>query len=324
MNQKRIFLFILCIIHGGVHGILDPSGLRAYASIGGLTFGTASNIAHLRKNVNNGQFNQYVKKNYHLIESKNDLKPIKLWRGENHYDWVDSDWLLGATPQSTEWAQQNAMEIRGHTLVWANDKRIPTWLLQQESSISPVKVKSLLSDYIHAVLGRYQGKITSLDVINEAVDDAQNNTHPFKLRNCFWYRKDLMRLSFLFAHQADPQAQLYYNDYNIEWYGMKSNNVLQLLTWVRSQGATVHGVGVSTTVRPQDSYYQSAQRFIDNGFDIMITEFDVSMLMNGSVPQDLNDLQKQASVYRALVKYALHFYSKCRALTTWGFTDRYS
>ncbi|CAF3834544.1 unnamed protein product, partial [Rotaria sp. Silwood1] len=218
-------------------------------------------------------------------------------------------------------------------LLWANDQRIAPWLLRQESSISPEKAKFLLSDYIHTIVSRYKGKITSWDVINEAVDVDPNNPRPFNLRDCFWYRKlgqDFIKYAFLFAYQADPQVQLYYNDYHIEEWGMKSSKVLQLLTWVRSQGIPVHGIGMQwhtglwVTLRPQDSFYHTAQTFIDNGFDIMITELDVSLTMNGSVLQNPNDLLKQASLYRSIVQYALNFRPKLRALITWGFTDLYS
>ncbi|CAF1673162.1 unnamed protein product, partial [Didymodactylos carnosus] len=139
------------------------------------------------------------------------------------------------------------MQIRGHTLVWATDNTIPHWLLQQESSITPDKAKSLMSDYIHAVVGRYRGKIPSWDVVNEAVDDAQNNGHPFNMRNCFWFRKlgqDFVKYAFMFAHQADPQARLYYNDYNTEDMGSKSNSAFELVKWVRSEGVAIHGVGM--------------------------------------------------------------------------------
>ncbi|CAF0946181.1 unnamed protein product [Didymodactylos carnosus] len=311
----------------------NPIGLKASASVRGLQFGTAASIDHLRNNVDGGQFNPYVIKNYHLIEPENDLKPQKLWRGENNYDWVDSDWLLGATPDTVGWAQQNGMQIRGHTLVWATDNTIPHWLLQQESSITPDKAKSLMSDYIHAVVGRYRGKIPSWDVVNEAVDDAQNNGHPFNMRNCFWFRKlgqDFVKYAFMFAHQADPQARLYYNDYNTEDMGSKSNSAFELVKWVRSEGVAIHGVGMQwhiglwATVNPGDQYYQNAQRLIDNGFDFMVTELDIAIPMNGNHPRDLNDLHKQGLLYRALLKYVLHFSPRCHALITWGFTDRYS
>ena len=311
----------------------DPIGLRASSSIRQLNFGAAASIKNLKMNIDSGQFNSYIKKNYHLIVPENDLKPQKLWRSENNYNWKDSDWLLGATPESTGWAQTNSMQIRGHTLVWATDKRIPKWLLQQESSITSNKAKLLLSNYIHAVVGRYRGKISSWDVINEAIEDGQNNERPFNMRNCFWYRKlgrDFVKHAFIFAHQADPETQLYYNDYGIERIGLKANRTLELITWVKSQGATIHGVGMQwhvglwARIRLGDQYYTNAQRFIDNGFDFIVSELDVAIPVKGDNPQDPKDLERQGLVYRSLVKYALHFSPRCRGFITWGFTDRYS
>ncbi|CAF3912007.1 unnamed protein product [Adineta steineri] len=211
---------------------IDPIGLRASSALRGVLFGTAANINNLRKDIDGGQYNSFIKKNYHVIEPENDFKPMKLWRGINNYSWIDCDWLLGSTLNSTGWAQQNGMQIRGHTLVWAQDKYTPDWLLKQESSLSSDKVKLLLSDYIHAVVGRYQSKVLWWDVVNEAVEDSKNNSRPFNLRDCFWYRKlgqDFVKYAFMFAHQADPQAQLYYNDYNNENMGSKSSRVFELI-----------------------------------------------------------------------------------------------
>jgi endo-1,4-beta-xylanase len=332
MNWKSILVLLSFVISTVVRA-QDPIGLRASSSIRGMPFGTTASIENLRKNVDNGQFNAYITKNYQMITPENDLKPQKLWRGENNYDWTDSDWLLGATVESTGWAQQNSMQIRGHTLVWATDATTPGWLLQQESSISADKAKTLLNDYIKAVVGRYRGKIPSWDVVNEAIDDTENNGHPFNMRNGFWYRKlgqDFVKYAFIFARQADPQVKLYYNDYNTEGMSAKANNAFHLVQWVKSQGAPVDGVGMQWHVgiwamlQPGDQYYQNAQRIINNGFDIMVTELDVAVRMNGDNPQNSNDLQTQGLVYRSLLKYALHFAPRCQAFITWGFTDRYS
>lgn len=332
MEMQMIVLLLPFLVAVAVRG-QDPIGLVASSAIRGLLSGTAASIEHLRNNADGGQFNTILKKNYQIVEPENDLKPEKLWRGENNYDWADSDWLLGATLGSTGWAQQNHIQIRGHVLVWATDERTPQWLLQRESSISADQAKSLMRTYIHAVVGRYRGKIPWWDVVNEAIDDQQNNGRPFNMRNSFWFRKlgqDFIKYAFIFAHEADPQAQLYYNDYNAEDMGSKSNNVYDLVRWTRNQGATIHGVGMQwhigvwANIQPGDQYYQNAQRLVNSNFDFMVTELDVAIAMNGNNPRDPNDLQKQAQIYRSLVKYALHFGSRCRALITWGFTDRYS
>jgi endo-1,4-beta-xylanase len=139
------------------------------------------------------------------------LKPQYIWWGDNNYSFAHSDWLIGATPNSTGWIQQNGMQLRGHTLLCARDIFMPKCLLAQESSITPGKAKSLLSDYIHTVVGRYRRKIAWWDVVNEAIDGANNNTHPFTIRDSFWFRKlgpDLMKYAFIFAHESDPDVQL--------------------------------------------------------------------------------------------------------------------
>jgi endo-1,4-beta-xylanase len=225
------------------------------------------------------------------------------------------------------------MQLRGHNLVWPGDQHLPKWLLEQESSITPDKAKSLMNDYIHTIVGRYRGKIQWWDVVNEAIADANNNSHPFNLRDSFWFRKlgpDFMKYAFTFAHEADPDTQLYYNEYGIEALGLKANRTLELISWLRSEGVTVHGVGmqwhihVGTNVTPGDAHYQSAQQFVEHGFDFMVTELDVSIPMKDGKPIYPSNVPKQGRVYRALLQYAIHFFPKCRAILTWGFTDRYS
>jgi endo-1,4-beta-xylanase len=309
----------------------NPFELRGAAFLRGVLFGTAADVTNLRQNYDNGDYNNKINENYLLIVPENELKPQNIWQGENQYNFADGDFLLGA-PNGTGWVQQNIMQIRGHNLVWAYDEWIPKWILKEEPNITPDKAKQLLSDYIHAVVGRYRGKILCWDVINEAIDD-QNNTNPLNIKNSFWLRKlgvDYLKYAFQFAHEADPDVQLYYNEYNIETIGLKATRTINLVNWLRSQGATVHGVGlqyhidVSTTITPGDGHYQSAQQFIDNRLDIMITELDVRVPTNGACPVNAQDLETQAVVYRSMLELVLHFSPNCKAMLTWGFTDRYS
>jgi endo-1,4-beta-xylanase len=331
MSWATILLY-LCSINSVIIWAQNPIGLKASASLRGLLIGTAVRVLNLQQDVDGGQYATNLKKNYQLVVPEGELKPRSIWFGENIYNWTNPDWLLGATSNSTGWVQQNGLQIRGHNLVWAPDKWTPDWLVKQESSISPDKAKSLLSDYIHAVVDRYRGKIPWWDVVNEAIDDS-NNTHALNLRDCFWFRKlgpDFIKYAFMFAHEADPNVQLHYNEYGIESVGLKANRTIDLANWLRMQGATIHGIGlqwhigVSTTVTPGDVYYQSAQHFIDQRLDFMVTELDVSVPTSGGYPIDSKDLEKQGLVYRVLLQYVLHFSPNCRAMLTWGYTDRYS
>jgi endo-1,4-beta-xylanase len=308
-----------------------PIGLRAASYLRGILFGTAADVVNLRQDVDSGQYTQGIKNNYQLIVPENELKLQSVWQSENTYNWDGGDFLLGA-PNATGWVQQNLMQIRGHNLDWAKDQWTPNWLLKEESTITPDKAKQLLSDYIHAVVGRYRGKILCWDVINEAIDD-NDNTNPLNLRGSFWFRKlgpDFIKYAFLFAQEADPNVQLYYNEYAIESVGYKASRTINLVNWLRSEGVTIHGIGlqwhigVSTKITPGDGHYQSAQQFIDNRLDIMVTELDVSVPTSGGYPTNPQDLQTQGDVYHSMLDYVLHFSPNCKAMLTWGFTDRYS
>lgn len=309
----------------------NPFGLRGAAFLRGVLFGTAVDVANLRQNYDNGKYNSKIDDNYLLVVPENELKPQIIWQGENQYNFVDGDFLLGA-PNKTGWVQENQMQIRGHNLVWAYDEWTPKWLLKEEANITSDKAKQLLSDYIHTVVERYRGKILCWDVINEAIDDV-NNTNPLNLKDSFWLRKlgpDFIKYAFQFANEADPDVQLYYNEYSIETIGLKATRTINLVNWLRSQGAIVHGIGLqyhidsSTTITPGDGHYQSAQQFIDNKLNIMVTELDVRVPTSGACPIDAQDLQKQADIYRSMLELVLHFSPNCKAMLTWGFTDRFS
>lgn len=174
------------------------------------------------------------------------------------------------------------MQVRAHALIWGKDYRVPNWLLEQEQSLTPDKAKSLLSDFIHTSVSRYRGKIHCWNVINEAGSD-HNETSPYNLGDSFWYRKlgpDFIKYAFIFAREADPDVKLYYNEYNIEKGGVKANGLLALISWLKSEGVSVDGVGmqwhitVSEVITPGDDHYQIAQQFIDLNISLTISELD--------------------------------------------------
>lgn len=310
------FIFFLVVVVSAE----QPIGLQVIGSLRGLLLGTAAGVNNLRNEIDNGQYNQKLKENYQLIVAENELKPKNIWLGENLYNWTNPDWLLGSQPNTTGWIQQNGMILRGHNLVWPPDDCTPAWLLRDEATITPEKAKGLLSDYIHAVVRRYRGKIPWWDVVNEAIDN-ENNTRPLNLRDGFWFRKlgpDFLKYAFTFAREADSEVKLYYNEYGIEYVGLKATRVLALIDWLRSEGCTVDGIGlqwhidVSRTITPGDIHCQSAQAFIDHRLDIMVTELDVSIPTIGGYPLDSKDLQRQSLVYRSLLQYALYFSPHCQ------------
>lgn len=345
MQLKHLFsiaTLCLCLSRLTVAQTVPPRvGLRNLAINRGLRLGTAAPLDLLRSKGDNGAFRAFVTNEFTFIEPENDFKPPAIWQGEGKYDFDRADWLLGA-PGQLGWAQQNGLAVRGHVLVYAKDDgyTLPDWIRKDEANIDAAKAKQLLSDYIHALVGRYRGKVLMWDVLNEAIADSPNK-RPFNLRDSFWYRKlgqDFVKLAFQYAHEADPRAELYYNDYGAEGMGWKSDSARDLVRWVRQQGVFVTGVGmqwhigVDSKVTPGDQFYQNAQRLQDENFAFMVTELDIAVPVKsypptdpryGQEPQNPGDLIKQADLYRAVLRYALNF-PNCRGFNMWGCTDKHS
>ena len=321
------WIYCLTVLHAQ-----EPVGFKAFASPRRPILGASGHLGYLRMSIDEGQYEVNMNKNYQLIVPEAEFMPLHIWTGENQYNFTDTDWLLGATLNTTGWAQQHYYQTRGHSLVWAYDSRIPTWLLEQEASITPEKAKSLLSDYIHTVVGRYRGKIESWFVINEAISDY-NETRPYNLRDSFWYRKlgsNFILYAFQFAREADPSVNLLFNEYAIESGGLKAERTLAFIGWLQSQQIPIHGMGMqwhidmTEVVTPGDAHYQIAQRFIDLNISLIVSELDIAIPMNQGQPIDPNALEKQANIYRSILQYVLHFFPRIPAMITWGYTDRFS
>ena len=332
---------IACALLAGGLGQSAQLGLRRDADRIKLNLSSAVQSDLIKNNADNGSYRNALVKNLNMIEPENDLKPASIWKGINNYDFSKPDYLLGA-PGQTGWAQANRMKVRGHVLLYPNEPgyTTPTWLLNMESQLTTQQVRDLLRDYIYAVAGRYKGKIAMWDVINEAIADSQNS-RPFNLRNTFWYRKlgtQFLVLAFQYAAEADPEAKLYYNDYNIERGGWKADSAISMCNFIRQSGARVDGIGlqyhlwINESISPNDAHYQVVNKFEQNNYDWQITELDISMpvvqypsnhALFGIVPVTASDLVVQSKVYDNAFKLGLSS-SRCKGIQTWGITDRRS
>jgi endo-1,4-beta-xylanase len=332
---SSIFL-LLASTHSG-----DADSIRELATHDRLNVGSCVDVGLLRANADGGRYTAALAREVNLLEPENDLKPPALWKGIGSYDFSNPDFLLGA-PGKTGWAQAHGIKVRGHVLVYAQDRgyTTPKWLIDSESTISPDQAKTILHDYIVTVAGRYKGKIAMWDVINEAIDDAPND-RPYNLRNSFWFRKlgvDFVVLAFKFAHEADPKAELYYNDYGIENGGRKADEVLGLVDYAIKHGAPVTGVGLqyhtilAEHVAPGDLHYGMLRSIQDRKLAFMITELDLGIPVKpfprddanyGLVPSEPDELKQQADRYAAIFQMARSF-KNCHGVQMWGITDRHS
>ena len=174
--------------------------------------------------------------------------------------------------------EKHQMFIIGHTLIWHS--QTPRWVFQDEQG-NQVDRETLLKrmrDHIQTVVGRYKGRIKAWDVVNEALNEDGT------MRQSAWMKiigADYLEKAFQYAHAADPQAQLYYNDYSLE-NEAKRNGAVELIKKLQAAGVPVYGIGLQghdkmdwPTVEQQD---KTISAFASLGIKVSITELDIDVL----------------------------------------------
>jgi len=293
--------------------------------------------------LNEGQFSgrdsagaALVAAQFNSVTPENVLKWESVHPRPGVYDFDAADRYVA-------FGERHRMFVVGHALVWHG--QTPRWVFQ-DSAGNPVSRDTLIArmrDHIHAVVGRYRGRVNGWDVVNEAVADDGT------LRRSPWQAvigDDFIALAFRFAHEADPAAQLYYNDYSLE-NPAKRAGAVALLQRLLAAGVPVAGVGLQDhdrldwpTAAAEDS---TIAAFAALGLRVMITELDVDVLPR-AVPQTGADVGLSAaarpeldpyasglpdSVQQALARrYAelfgvfLRHRGQVARVTFWGVTDR--
>jgi endo-1,4-beta-xylanase len=228
-------------------------------------------------------------------------------------------------------AQAHQMKVRGHCLVWDHDN--PDWLTKSQFTTRPLS--RILHQHIARVMKHYKNQVFAWDVINEALDENGN------VRDSIWYNQPGIGFSrrgtfyieqvFRWAHKADPQALLFYNEAEGEGMNRKSDAIYAMIKDFKSRGVPINGVGLQMHVPTLEAGKASIftdiatniARLTALGVQVHITELDVSLPVeaNGSVRP--GDLARQAEVYRGIIRTCLNN-SGCTAIQTWGFTDKYS
>lgn len=283
----------------------DP--LRALAERAGIRVGSAVDVAALAADA---AYARLLAREFNLVTPENAMKFSVVQPERGRFDFAQADALV-------TFAETNGMQVNGHVLVW--HQQLPDWLAQ--GTFSRDELKAILREHIQTVVGRYRGRVASWDVAAEAVaEDGQP-------RDTFWSSgigPDYLALAFRWAHEADPQAQLRYNDYGGEGLGTKADGIHRLVAGLREQGVPIHGVGLQMHVSLDDAprardLRANLQRLAALGVDTHISEMDVML----PLPASRTALRKQASLYGDLLAACLA-QPRCRSFSTWGVNDRYS
>ncbi|MGO4884540.1 MAG: endo-1,4-beta-xylanase [Bryobacteraceae bacterium] len=227
-------------------------------------------------------------------------------------------------------AQANNMRVRGHNLCWYT--QLPSWLAPYAATATPADMATLLQNHITAEVTHFAGKVFAWDVVNEAFNDSTPST----LRDSIWYDQPgigqsgtgYIAQAFQWAHAADPNALLFYNDYNIEEPGPKFDAVLSMVQQFVASGVPINGVGFEMHVL--NAYYPSAAELAQNmqalaalGLQVHITEMDDRLLLDSSGDASTADLQTQAQVYQTVLTTCLQ-QPNCTAFQVWGVSDAVS
>jgi endo-1,4-beta-xylanase len=275
-----------------------------------------------------------IKANYNIITPENCMKPQPTHPSEDTFNWTGPDALVN-------WCEENNIKVWGHTLAW--HAQTANWFFRGTSNQPVTRELAMerLKAHIFAEVGRYKGRIYGWDVVNEAINDRGDNTTE-NLRNSSWIRAigpDYVTMAFKWAHEADPNAQLYYNDYNIERGAVAGNGKhaasLLLLKRLIKEGAPINGVGIQGHWH-LDSNLADIEKAITDyeslGLKVAITELDVTSSgensgtfnVRGGGPITPEATQKQAEVFGKLFTI-FNRHSNCiTRVTLWGISDRRS
>ncbi len=260
---------------------------------------------------------------YSMLEAENAMKWNPIHPTQETYNFVPGDKLVA-------FAQANQMQVRGHNLCWYSFN--PTWVTNLAATATPATMSAVLQDHITTVVSHYKGQVFAWDVVNEAMADGGASG----LRNSIWYNQPGIGLSgtgyieqaFRWAHDADPNALLFYNDYSIESPGAKFTAVYNMVKDFVARGVPIHGVGLQMHLDASGfpstaGLTQNIQMLTALGLQVHITEMDVRIPVDANGNASAANLQAEAQTYQRILTVCLQN-PGCTAFQTWGFTDQYS
>ncbi len=283
--------------------------LRQLAQQRGIAIGAAMNMDAYNSDP---RYGQVLGSQFDMVTPENVMKWNAVHPAPHTYTFAQADELVA-------FAQAHHMQIRGHNLVWY--QALPSWLTS--GTYTRAQLMAILKDHIFTVVSHFRKTVNIWDVVNEAVADDGS------LRQSIWLKDigpDYIDWAFRWAHEANPQAHLFYNDYGGEGLGVKSDAIYTLVKGMLQHGVPIYGVGLqmhTSIVSPpvMQQVIENMQRLAALGLKVQITEMDVKV--QGDPRPMAQRLQAQAQVYRSMLTACLTV-KACEAFVMWGFTDRYS
>ncbi len=267
MRKKTISAMAALVLLGSVNTMAQKT--LAEATKGKFLFGVAVNMQQV--NGVNPIESELIAKEFSTVVAENCMKPQPTQPEEGKFFWDDADKFVA-------FGEKNKQVVTGHCLMWHS--QIGRWMFVDANGkdVAPEVLKERMRKHIHEVVGRYKGRVKGWDVVNEAFED---NGEYRKSKFFQILGKDFIKYAFQYAHEADPNAELYYNDYNVET-AAKCDAIVQLVKDLKAAGCRIDAVGsqshmhmVNPTLADIETSFKKLKAA---GVKIMITEWDISIL----------------------------------------------
>ncbi|OLY93494.1 endo-1,4-beta-xylanase [Cnuella takakiae] len=271
-----------------------------------------------------------ILQHFSSMTPENAMKMGPIHPKENEYNFRDADSIVA-------FAQRNQLKLRGHTLCWHS--QTPSWIFKDDAgnTVSKAVLLQRLKDHIFTVVNRYKGSVYAWDVVNEAISDKPDEY----LRPSPWLQiigEEYIAKAFQWAHEADPKAVLFYNDYN-EISPEKRAKMVRLVKGLKSAGVPIHAVGLQghwAVNEPSREQLESTLRdFAATGLKMQITELDISVYpkehdARPARPEDKDTAfsaireQQQRDVYKMSFELFRKYRKQLTGVTFWNISDRTS
>lgn len=223
-----------------------------------------------------------VKKHFNAIVAENCMKMEEVHPEEDVYTFEQAD-------QFIKFGEENGLTMTGHCLIWHS--QCPKWFFVDKNGkqVSPEVLKQRMKDHIYTVAKHFKGKLKGWDVVNEAIieDGSYRKSKFYEILG-----EEFIPLAFQYAHEADPDVELYYNDYGMDNEGRR-NGVVKLIRTLKERGLRIDAVGMQGHIGMDypkiEEFEKSMLAFAAEGVKVMITEWDMSALPTVSRTANISD-----------------------------------
>ncbi|WP_127534184.1 endo-1,4-beta-xylanase [Paenibacillus kobensis] len=263
---------------------------------------------------------------YHFnsITAENEMKFESVHPAEDVYTFEQADRIAAL-------AKENDIALRGHALVWHN--QTSKWMFEGKDGglVDKETLFARMKSHIDTVVGRYKGQIYAWDVVNEAVSEEEGEL----LRQSKWLEiagPEFIERAFRYAHEADPNAQLFYNDYN-ECGPVKRDKIYTLVKSLLDKDVPIHGIGLQAHWGPsdpaEDRIREAIEKYASLGLRLHITEMDISVFEWKDHRADLTEptaemQERHAERYEMAFRLFNEYKDVIDCVTFWGISDDYT